>query len=138
MKQNEKKSGIKTGLIINFLSLISTVVLFEYYRYIDDWNLLPIIAVSSALFVFLISFYLVYGRTGAWRQTHRPFSKLDEREAGVIYESLRIAYSVFAILSLSILLVYAVGLWPVSIILFAAMLIIAHIMPASVMLWKYN
>lgn len=70
MKQNEKKSGIKTGLIINFLSLISTVVLFEYYRYIDDWNLLPIIAVSSALFVFLISFYLVYGRTGAWRHYH--------------------------------------------------------------------
>ena len=136
MKSSKTKVNNRIGVIINYSSLILAVSLFEYYRYVEMWNYVSITAVSAALFVFIISFYLAYGRTGAWKQVHIPFAKLDEREAGIIYEALRISYSVFAIVALLIMLISAVLTMSVSIIIFAAMLLIAHILPASIIVWR--
>ena len=126
----------RIGVIINYLSLISTVAIFEYYRAMGDWDYLFVAAISAVLIVFIISFYLAYGRTGAWKQVHIPFKKLDEREAGIIYEALRISYGAFGIIALSIMLISAVVTMSVSIVIFAAMLLIAHILPASIIVWK--
>jgi hypothetical protein len=123
-------------IIINYLSLIISLILFEYFRESGAWDLLSVSAISGSMLVFIISFYYAYGKSGAWKQAHRPFSRLDEREAGIAYESLRIAYAVFSVIILIALLVYAIGGFTVSMIVFAGFLLLAHLIPASILFWS--
>ena len=86
--------------------------------------------------VWLVSFILTYIRTKAWKQVHRSFKTLDEREAGQIYESLRVAYGIFTVIALVVLFVYSLTELQVSIVIFASLLYLAHVLPASLIVWK--
>jgi hypothetical protein len=136
MESIKTKQNHRVMVIINYLSFLTFVVLFEYFRNYEAWNLLSSSAIGASFLVFVISFYSAYGKTGAWKQAHRPFSRMDEREAGIAYESLRIAYAVFSVIVLTVLLVYALGKFPVSIIVFAGLLLMAHLLPASILVWR--
>lgn len=132
-----KNKGMHHMLIIlNYAAMICFVALFEYYRSTGIWSLVSISAVCAALLVFILSFYVAYGRSGSWKLIHIPFKKLDEREAGIVYESLRIAYAAFSVIALIALLVYALGEFKLSIMVFAFFLLLAHILPASVISWR--
>lgn len=125
----------RIGLTLNYLSLAAIVFLFEFYKD-TGWPDLAILAISGALMVWLISFILTYIRTRAWKQVHRSFKKLDEREAGQIYESLRVAYGIFTVIALLVLLAYSLTEMQISIIIFASLLYLAHVLPASFIVWK--
>lgn len=123
-------------IIVNYLALITFTALFEYYRYTGIWDMVSIISVVAGLMVFVLSFYYAYGRTGSWKQVHIPFSKLDEREAGMAYESLRIAYAIFSVVVLLAMMAFALSGLQVGIVAFVSLLLLAHILPASVISWQ--
>lgn len=125
----------RIGVTLNYISLATIVFLFEFYKD-SGFPVLAILAISGAILVWLISFILTYIRTQAWKQVHRSFKKLDEREAGQIYESLRIAYSIFTVIALAVLFAYSLTELQVSIIIFASLLYLAHVLPASFIVWK--
>lgn len=125
----------RIGVTLNYISLAAIVFLFEFYKD-SGFPVLAILAISGAILVWLISFILTYIRTQAWKQVHRSFKKLDEREAGQIYESLRIAYSIFTVIALAVLFAYSLTELQVSIIIFASLLYLAHVLPASFIVWK--
>ncbi len=125
----------RIGVTLNYISLAAIVFLFEFYKD-SGFPVLAILAISGAILIWLISFILTYIRTQAWKQVHRSFKKLDEREAGQIYESLRIAYSIFTVIALAVLFAYSLTELQVSIIIFASLLYLAHVLPASFIVWK--
>lgn len=125
----------RIGVTLNYLSLAAIVFIFEFYKE-SGRPVLVILAISGPLMVWLISFILTYIRTRAWKQVHRSFKKLDEREAGQIYESLRKAYGVFTVIALAVLLAYSVTEMQISIIIFASLLYLAHVLPASFIVWE--
>ncbi|MCD4725232.1 MAG: hypothetical protein K8R63_10360 [Bacteroidales bacterium] len=125
----------RIGMTLNYLSLAAIVFLFEFYKD-SGFPVLAILAISGAILVWLISFILTYIRTQAWKQVHRSFKKLDEREAGQIYESLRVAYGIFTVIALAVLFVYSLTELQVSIIVFVSLLYLAHVLPASFIVWK--
>ena len=125
----------RIGVTLNYISLAAIVFLFEFYKD-SGFPVLAILAISGAILVWLISFILTYIRTQAWKQVHLSFKKLDEREAGQIYESLRIAYSIFTVIALAVLFAYSLTELQVSIIVFASLLYLAHVLPASFIVWK--
>ncbi len=125
----------RIGMTLNYLSLAAIVFLFEFYKD-SGFPVLAILAISGAILVWLISFILTYIRTQAWKQVHRSFKKLDEREAGQIYESLRVAYGIFTVIALAVLFVYSLTELQVSIIVFVSLLYLAHVLPASFIVWE--
>lgn len=125
----------RIGVTLNYLSLAAIVFLFEFYKD-SGFPVLAILAISGAILVWLISFILTYIRTRAWKQVHRSFKKLDEREAGQIYESLRVAYSIFTVIALAVLFAFSLTELQVSIIVFVSLLYLAHVLPASFIVWK--
>jgi hypothetical protein len=125
----------RIGVTLNYISLAAIVFIFEFYKE-SGRPVLVILAISGPLMVWLISFILTYIRTRAWKQVHRSFKKLDEREAGQIYESLRKAYGVFTVIALAVLLAYSVTEMQISIIIFASLLYLAHVLPASFIVWE--
>ncbi len=125
----------RIGVTLNYLSLAAIVFLFEFYKD-SGFPVLAILAISGAIMVWLISFILTYIRTEAWKQVHRSFKKLDEREAGQIYESLRVAYSIFTVIALAVLFAFSLTELQVSIIVFVSLLYLAHVLPASFIVWK--
>ena len=135
MESIRTKTRNRMIIILNYLSLIISLILFEYFREAGAWDLLSVSAIAGSILVFIISFYYAYGKSGAWKQAHRPFSRLDEREAGIAYEALRIAYAVFSVTILIALLLYAISGMAVSMIIFASFLLLAHLIPASVLVW---
>ncbi|NQT76603.1 MAG: hypothetical protein HQ565_02740 [Bacteroidetes bacterium] len=125
----------RIGVTLNYFSLAAIVVIFELLKD-SGCPVLTISAISGALMVWLVSFILTYIRTKAWKQVHRSFKTLDEREAGQAYESLRVAYGIFTVIVLAILLLYSVSELRVSIVIFASLLYLAHVLPASFIVWK--
>lgn len=125
----------RIGVTLNYISLAAIVFLFEFYKD-SGFPVLAILAISGAILVWLISFILTYIRTRAWKQVHRSFKKLDEREAGQIYESLRVAYSIFTVIALAVLFAFSLTELQVSIIVFVSLLYLAHVLPASFIVWK--
>ena len=125
----------RIGVTLNYFSLAAIVVIFELFKD-SGLPVLTISAISGALMVWLVSFILTYIRTQAWKQVHRSFKTLDEREAGQAYESLRVAYGIFTVIVLAILLLYSVSELRVSIVIFVSLLYLAHVLPASFIVWK--
>jgi hypothetical protein len=108
MKIKMPKSERRMWIIINFLSLIIIVAIFEFIKsgFLTQKHLLFEI-VPIALLV--ITNIILFGKTKIMRFTHKSYDKLDEREAQLSNRSLRFSYSFFAILSLGLL--YTYNLW---------------------------
>jgi heme/copper-type cytochrome/quinol oxidase subunit 2 len=83
----------------------------------------------------LLSLVNLYVRTGLWTFVHRPIGKLDERELMQGNTTLRIAYSIFSMVVLLFLLAVAVFGFEVDIVMVVVLLLLAHILPASIIAW---
>ena len=135
MKQNKSQTNRKIGVVINLASLLVLMIISEYTDKYDR-NTVLIIVGFAALILILISFIFTYWKTKLWHFVHKPIRKLDERELQITGNLLRIAYAIFTVIALSVLLLFSLMEMQVSIITVAALIYFAHILPATVIAWK--
>ena len=124
----------KVGVILTLLSLCSMVIIFEFCKIKRSANLF-IVTEIIAFIIFLVSFVLTYLKTGLWQFTHKALKKLDEREIALTSKSLRLAYAIFTVVILILLLSLAITNTPIDVVLVASLILFAHILPASFIAW---
>lgn len=136
MEKSTFKNRTKMMIIINAITILAIVVLFEFLKITETkiWlagtGILIIIAA-------VITFYKAYWQTGLWRINHKKIEKLDEREIQLVSEALRISYSVFTIVTILIIYAFAViEKGPINVVIAAGLLYFAHILPAAILGWK--
>jgi len=127
----------RIGVVLTLLSLCAMVIIFECSKI--HRNVALFISTEIIAFViFSVSFVLTYLKTGIWQFTHKALKKLDEREITLTSKSLRIAYCIFTVVILILLLSLAITDTPASIVLVASLILLAHILPASAIAWTEN
>jgi len=135
MTQNKSNTNRKIGVVINMTSLLVLMIISEYtFKY--DRNTVLLIIGLAALVLILISFIFTYWKTRLWHFVHKPIRKLDERELQITGNLLRIAYAIFTVIALSILLLSSLMEMQVSIVTVSALIYFSHILPATVIAWK--
>lgn len=135
MTQNKSKTNRKIGVVVNMTSLLVLMIVSEYTFKYDRNIVLLIIGLAAFIFI-LITFIFTYWKTRLWHFVHKPIRKLDERELQITGNLLRIAYAIFTVIALSVLLLSSLMETQVSIITVAALIYFAHILPATVIAWK--
>lgn len=123
--------------MINYISLIMALIFFELIKYatgIPLWAGLSLIGVF--LLILVVSFIYVYVRSGLWSLTHKKTENLDEREIQVVTHAIRISYTIFVILVIALVYLFAIfGLETVDVVIAATLLYLAHIIPTSILAW---
>ena len=132
IKKSIKKRRV--GVILTLLSLCSMVIIFEYCK-IEQRNNTFIAIEIIPLIIFLVSFIVTFIKTGLWGFIHKPLKKLDEREIALTSKSLRYAYSIFTVVTLFLLLSFAITQTQIDVVLVASLILFAHILPASYIAW---
>jgi hypothetical protein len=109
-----------------------------YWSELKGAEPLVIAGLILSLAVLAVSFILIHVVTGLWRLTHTKVSNLDERQILVTHDALRHSYAIITILCLLALFWKSLfpGENPNLIIIFAALLYLAHTLPASVIAWR--
>lgn len=131
MSQNLRKLGV----IATITCLVLIVIIFEYA--IDNtWNTILQFSIIGSALLFTILFFIFFVRTGIWKFVHIPFAKLDERERIISSKTLRIAYSIFSVTVLAILLSFTLLDRKTSIVLDVSLILFAHIIPVSIIAWS--
>ncbi|MCK5853008.1 hypothetical protein KAH27_08280 [bacterium] len=137
MKPVKSNQNRRVGVILTILSLCAMVIIFEFCKIKRSYNLC--VATEIIIFIiFSISFVITYLKTGLWQFTHKSLKKLDEREIALTSKSLRIAYAIFTVVILILLLSLAIFNAAIDVVLVAALILLAHILPASVIAWTEN
>ena len=136
MEREISKTVRRSLVVFNYLSL-AVIVILVHLGSAYGWDLRLILAgVLAGLAVLLATFLGVFWRTGLWHLAHATFENLDERQAHVMYESLRRSYSVFAVLCLIVLVVNSVAeMGNVPILVAVGLLYLAHTLPAAAVAW---
>jgi hypothetical protein len=132
IKKSIKKRRV--GVILTLLSLCSMVIIFEYCK-IEQRDSKIIAIEIIPLIIFLVSFIVTFIKTGLWGFIHKPLKKLDEREIALTSKSLRYAYSIFTVVTLFLLLSFAITQTQIDVVLVASLILFAHILPASYIAW---
>ena len=97
------KSGRRLGVVVNYTAIILFLLLFYLGKY-HGWNVPVAVAAIVAVVIVLITFIVMHVKTRLWKLIHTRAEKLDEREIQITLESLRRAYSIFAVINLAVLL----------------------------------
>jgi hypothetical protein len=118
------------------LSLLALLMVFEVSYRSAGWNVTMNTLIAANAIVFLFSFLMGYVRSGAWRFSHKSIQLLDEREMVVSSAIMRIAYAVFTVLVLAVMLVFTLMEWQLDMVLVATLILFAHLLPASLIAWK--
>jgi hypothetical protein len=134
MESKKSISARRLGVVVTFLSLLSIVFIFEYGT-IEQWNTPIQIAGIISILVFVAGLVFTFFKTGLWEFTHKSLKKLDEREMALTSKSLRVAYAVFTVIVLAILLVIALTSVTINIVMVVALILFAHLLPASIIAW---
>jgi len=135
MEKQLSQTKRKAGVLISYLSLIIVVLLFEYCTK-NEWSLTFTIIEIGLLAIFISSFIITFIKTGLWQFSHKKIKNLDEREIIVTSKSLRISYSIFTIIAIIIIFILGITNISISVVTAASLLIIAHILPASIIAWN--
>ena len=126
-----KKKNI-TAVAINYVSLILMLVVF-YAVQILGLNKLFILVEIMLLIVLITSFNSAFKKTGLWNLVHRSQKHLDERELQIIHKAIRLSYSIFVILCLVLIMLFAVAEGrPIDMLLASSLIYLAHTLPAAV------
>lgn len=135
MQKATSLSMRRTGVVATYVALVLTVLFYEFASSADavSWLLIPMFAAFAATILLVV---FVYHRGGIWGFVHRKFEDYDEREAVVAMDALRYGYGIFAVLVLSCFFIYAIFEFRVDVVHAAAFLVLAHIIPASIIAWK--
>jgi len=127
----------RIGVTINIIALFLLVLVFELIKFeVGISKVLGISLIGFVLIVLIASFIYVFVYTGAWNMSHQKTGKLDERQIQVVLNAIRYSYSIFIIFTLIIIYGFALlEKGPVDVVIAAALLYMAHILPASVLAW---
>jgi hypothetical protein len=136
------KTGRRYLVVANYGSLL-LLMIFTYIGFYSGWSYAAIIGTALSFLLTLVSFFILFVKTSLWKQVHSGIEELDEREIQVNHESLRISYSIFTIVCLSILLASELTkewfsrstdlpLMPV----IAILIYLAHTLPAAIIAWR--
>ena len=135
MKKEITRKDRRIGVIVNYICLMLLIAIFftgEHY----GWSIPLIGGIIVAFLVVIISFNRVQIKTGLWNLAHTKTKGLDEREMQVTHEALRASYSIFSIVCLVIIYVNSIAeKGNIHILIFAAVLYLAHTLPSSVIAW---
>ncbi len=131
------KKKRRIGVVLNITSLFLIVFLFELIRFDTGiGKAIGFMLIGFSLAVVIISFIIIFGSTGIWKITHQRMKALDERQIQVILNATRISYSIFVILVLFLIYGFALlEMGPIDVVMAAALLYLAHLLPASIMAW---
>lgn len=130
MKTNQKKLWV----IVNYLSIALLLLIFynpQLFSYNKLFLALFIIPIGSLL----LSFIILYWRTGLWKITHTKSMPENMAYISKYYIITRISYIIFTIIIISLLFYFSISGKRVDVLLSACLLYIAHILPASIMVW---
>jgi len=134
MEAQKSITSRRIGVILTFASLAALVILFEYCKS-TQWTPLFIALGILSLIVLGISFALTFVKSGLWGFTHKALKKLDEREIALTSKNLRYAYAIFSIFVLLLLFIFALTETPIDMLMVAALLLFAHLLPAAILAW---
>ena len=126
----------RIAVIVNYLCMTLLLIIFQIIKIFDLEKIFLLIEVIPAIGLF-ISFKVAFKTSRLWTLTHSSFTKLDEREQYIIYKATALSYSIFTILTLS--LIYSFNILQFELIdvtLAAGLLYLAHILPASIIAWN--
>jgi hypothetical protein len=140
MEQRNFRKKNRYWIILNYLSLTAVLVFF-YSGKLLQWPHLIIILEIGSLVIYIISFIRTFIRTKYWKMVHTSLKNLDEREIQVVLNGLKYSYSIFAIVCLIIIYIFAfIEYHPIDILFAGALLLLAHTLPAAVVGWneKYS
>jgi len=126
-----KKKNL-TAVVINYVSLILMLVIF----YAVLWfglNKIFIIVEVIPLLAIIISFNFAFKRSGLWKLIHRSQKTLDERELQIVHKAIKNSYTIFVIISLALIILFAVAEGrPIDMLLATSLIYLAHTLPAAV------
>ncbi|MBN2542449.1 hypothetical protein JXI42_06240 [bacterium] len=134
MEEGRTPKGRRAGIVINYLCLAIIVILFyigEFFEY-RTWI---IISQLVALVLGILTFLLVYIKTGLWKLVHSKIEKLDEREVHLVDKGLRYAYAIMSVTLLIIIYVTSFMKTSVGMVPAICLVYLAHILPASAIAW---
>ena len=125
-------------VILNYFCIIAIIVFFSIGK-LYGWSNPILIVMGLIVVVGLFSFITLYIRTKIWKLVHTKIDKLDEREIQLTHESLRFSYGIFTVISLLVLLIFALTIKEYDsllMIIFISLLYLAHTLPAAIIAWK--
>jgi len=126
-----KKNNI-TAVVINYVSLIFILAIF-YIVKILDCNKIFLLLEIVPLIAMIISFNFAFNKSGLWKLVHKSQKKLDERELQIVYKAVKYSYTMFVIISLVLIYIFAVAEGrPIDVLLAASLIYLAHTLPATV------
>ena len=136
MNTQQATNQNRSWVALNYFSLLAILTLF-YAGKFNDWNTIYIVFEVGAILLFLFTLYFAFIKTNFWRLAHSSTSKLDERELQVVLNSLRYSYSIFTVICLSIIYLFAIAEYsPIDVVLAGALLYLAHTLPAAIVGWN--
>ena len=131
-----ENSNRKMVVFINYFSVLMLLVIF-YAVQLLGLNKLFIIIEIIPFAAIIISFNSAFKKNGLWKLVHTPPKKLDEREIQIVHKAVRTSYSIFVIICLALILLFAVAEGkPIDALLTAALIYLAHTLPAAIIGWN--
>ncbi len=126
------KSINKSAVVINYVSVILMLVIFNAVHWLG-LNKIFLIVEFIPLIAIIISFNFAFKRSGLWKLVHRSQKKLDERELQLVYKAVKYSYTMFVIISLALILLFAVVEGrPIDMLMATSLIYLAHTLPAAV------
>ena len=126
----------KSAVVINFISLILILVIFYAVQWLG-LNRIFIIIEILPLTAIIISFNFAFNKSGLWKLVHKSQKKLDEREMQIVHTAIKYSYTLFVIISLVLILLFAVAEGrPIDVLLVASLIYLAHTLPAAVIAFR--
>ncbi len=130
------KMSRKVAVFFNYFCVVIILIIFYGVKYLGFpkvyllFEIIPFIGL-------IISFKIAFGTSNLWKLTHTSVSKLDEREMQIIYKAITYSYSIFTVLCIAIIyIINILGLAMIDVVAAACLFYIAHILPASIIVWN--
>jgi len=132
---NSLKKSRRSGVIINYLSIILILIIFYLVKFLGInkiYLLIELIPIALLIMTFKSAFLV----TNFWKLTHTSSRKLDERELQIVYKATTFSYTIFTILCLIIIYTFHLtGIGSIDVVLAAALLYFAHTLPAAIIVF---
>ncbi|MEA2104282.1 MAG: hypothetical protein U9P79_06550 [Candidatus Cloacimonadota bacterium] len=133
---SSSKMKPRSAVLINYFCIIIALILFYGIKYAGFSKIFLLLEIIP-LICLIISFRIAFSTSNLWKLTHSSFRKLDEREIQIVYKATTYSYSIFTILCLVLIYTfYLLGFPIIDVVLAGSLLYIAHILPASIIVWN--
>jgi len=97
-----------------------------------------IVAEIILVLIFIAGFIASAVKTGCWKYVNTSIKDLEENESIVINKALKAGYALFSLIALCLLIIFALIGKPVSIVMAVAMILLAYLIPISIIAWTNN